>query len=273
MLAPAGSLEAVEAVLSAGADAVYAGARGWSREGRNAGLSPDNARRAAPLCRRAGAPFQVAFNTIPGQSELPAFLAAIGQFLEAGADAVILNDPGVIALVRREFPSPGICASVGVSTLNPEDALFYREIGADTVVLPTAVAHGEIPAIKAKSGLSVEVFLTCRAEVILQGKCGLSGYARDADAPPERPGLSKAGPASSAKRGGRCFLACRGFAAGREPHSIEDDLVPWILAGTDAFKVQGRDLAPPKISALIGRLRARLDAAIRDAQASSRRLR
>lgn len=267
LLAPAGSLEAVETVIAAGATAVYAGARGWSRESPSAGLSDGDAAAAALLCRRAGIPLHAAFNTIPGASAIPAFLAAVRRIRDVGADTVILNDPGVIALVRSEFPSLRICASVGVSTLNEQDARFYREIGADAVVLPTAVSHGEIPEIKAGSGLSVEVFLHCRAEVVLQGKCGLSGYASAAEGLPGRPDLARAGPASSAKRGGRCFLVCRGFAPGRRPHSIETDLVPWILAGTDAFKVQGRELPPSMLGALIARLRKSLDDAVLAARA------
>ena len=82
----------------------------------------------------------------------------------------------------------------------------YREIGADAVVLPTVVPHADIPAIKARSGLAVEVFIRCRAEAVVQGRCALSGYARVADAPDGRPDLVRAGPASSAKRAGRCFL-------------------------------------------------------------------
>lgn len=270
LLAPAGSLAALEAVLAAGADAVYAGARDWSREGPAAGLSERQAERAADSCRRAGAPFQVAFNTIPGRSELSDFLDAVRRYRDAGAGTVILNDAGVISRVRGEFPAIGICASVGVSTLNPDDALFFREIGADALVLPTVVRHAEVPAIKTKSGLSVEVFVHCRAEPIVQGRCALSGYARVAAGPPARPGLAQAGPASSAKRGGRCFLVCRGLPVRREAHSIEDDLAPWVLAGVDAFKVQGRELAPDKLGALIARLRGKLDAAIAAAGAISR---
>src|SRR4030042_476642 len=87
------------------------------------------------------------------------------------------TDPGVFALARRGLAGWPICASVGLSALNPEDARAYRELGADAVVLPSAVRPDEIPSIKKASGLRIEVFAYCRPEFLLHGKCGLTGYA------------------------------------------------------------------------------------------------
>jgi putative protease len=262
LLAPAGSREAVSAAIKAGADSVYVGARGWSRGGPRAGLSPEDISGAARECRSRGAALQVALNTVPGAGELPDFISAIRRCRADGIGTVILSDPGVISLASREFPDLDICASVGVSALNPSEALFYRELGASAVVLPTAVSREEVPAIKSACGLRVEVFLRCRAEFIVHGKCGLPGYAMEAEGPAERPGLAAAGPPSSAKRGGRCFLACAALPVDRTPYSIEEELAGWIAAGVDAFKVEGRDLPPEKLFALVTRLRGKLDKAI-----------
>jgi len=262
LLAPAGGMEAMQAVLAAGADAVYVGAKGWSRGGPRIGLSGEEISRAASECERAGRALHVAFNTVPAAAEVPAFIAAIRRFHGKGIRSVILSDPGAISLVHREFPALSICASVGVSALNPSEAVFYRDLGAASVVLPTAVACGEVPAIKAASGLSIEVFVRCRAEFIVQGKCGLSGYSHEAGGIAERPHMAGSGPASSAKRGGRCFLACAALPVARTPYSIEEELSDWIAAGVDVFKIEGRDLPAAKLAPLVSRLRAKLDAAI-----------
>ena len=266
LLAPAGGPAAVAAALSAGADAVYVGARGWSRGSPRAGLSPEEISAAVQACRGAGAKLQVALNTVPGSSEIPAFLSALRRYRIDGVRTVILSDPGVISLVAREFSDLSVCASVGVSALNPSEAVFYRELGARAVVLPTSVPREDVPAIKAASGLRIEVFVRCRAEFIVQGKCGLSGYAREADDLPGRPGMAEAGPSSSAKRSGRCFLACAALDVPRTAYSIEDELLPWILAGVDTFKIEGRDLSPGKLLPLVSRIRGKLDAAIAAAQ-------
>ncbi len=250
LLAPAGSLAAVSEVLSAGADAVYAGVRSFSRGGRS-GVPLETFGAAAAVCRRAGAGLHAAVNTVPSSGDVPGVLSALRRLRDEGVAEVILNDPGLIALARREFPGLPICASVGLSVVNPEDAAAYRELGADAIVLPSAIRPEEIPAIKRASGLRIEIFAWCRPEFLLHGKCGLTGYAVE----------GAAGEAASAKRGGGCRLVCRSLPVPREPRSREDDLRAWIDAGADVFKIEGRDLPPAAVTALVTRFRGKLDAA------------
>jgi len=271
LLAPAGSRAALAAVLAAGADAVYAGAGGWGRGGARTGLSDAEIFAAAAECRAAGVSLQIALNTVPAAADIPRFLSAVRRLRDGGVETAILSDPGAIALVRRECPGLRICASVGASTLNPAEAQFYRELGADAVVLPTAVGRDEIPPIKAASGLFVEVFVHCRPEFIIHGKCGLPGYVREASLPaagpraaatPDAPDPAATGALASAKRTGRCHFVCRAFPVPREARSIEDELPDWVAAGVDAFKVEGRDLPAEKIGPIVSRIRGKLDAAI-----------
>jgi putative protease len=251
LLAPAGSLEAVDAALAAGADAVYAGVRAFSRSGRS-GMALEAFGTAAATCRRAGARLHAAVNAVPRPREASAFLSALHRLREEGVAEVILNDPGWIALARRELPGFPICASVGLSVMNPEDAAAYRELGADAIVLPSAVRPEEIPAIKRVSGLRVEIFAWCRAEFLVHGKCGLTGYAAE----------GPAGETASAKRGAGCRFVCRGLPVSREPRSLEDQLPAWIDAGADVFKIEGRDLGSSAVTALVSRFRGKLDEAV-----------
>ncbi len=280
LLAPAGSRAAVAAVLAAGADAVYAGAGAWGRGGAQTGLADADLLAAAAECRAAGASLQVALNTVPAAADLPRFLAAARRLRDGGVETAILSDPGAIALVRRDCPGLQICASVGVSTLNPAEAQFYRELGADAVVLPTALGPEEIPPIKAASGLFVEVFAYGRPEFIIHGKCGLPGYLREAPTPGSGGGapaagrtaaMGDAGRLASAKRTGRCGLVCRALPVPRENRSIEDELPVWIAAGADAFKIEGRDLPPEKVGPIVARFREKLDAAIADGPGAAAR--
>jgi len=182
---------------------------------------------------------------------------------------VILSDPGVIRRVREESPGLSITASVGLSTVNPYDARVCRELGADAIVLPTAVSPEEIPAIKAASGLRIEVFARCRPEILLHGKCAISGYAREVSPAPERPQSAPAGTASSAKRSGRCFLACRSLPLSAAEHSIEEEFPRWIACGADVFKVEGRELPLQRMRGIVSRIRRKLDAAIAAAAGTS----
>ncbi len=251
LLAPAGSLPAVDVALSAGADAVYIGVRGLSRGGRT-GIPMEEVAPAAARCADAGGRLHAAVNAVPSSGELTAFLSALRRLAGEGVSEIILNDPGLIALARRELPGLPICASVGLSVVNPEDAMACRDLGADAVVLPSAVRPEEIPAIKRASGLRIEIFAWCRPEFLLHGKCGLTGYAAEC---PE-------GGAAPPKRGGGCRLVCRGLPVPREPRTMEDELPSWIRAGADVFKIEGRELPPDALKRLVSRVRGKLDAAI-----------
>ncbi|MGE5188841.1 MAG: peptidase U32 family protein [Gemmatimonadota bacterium] len=277
LLAPAGSRAAVAAVLAAGADAVYAGAGAWGRGGARSGLSDPEIFAAAADCRAAGASLHVALNTVPAAADIPRFLASVLRLRDGGIETVILSDPGAIALVRRECLGTRICASVGASTLNPAEAQFYRELGADAVVLPAAIGREEVLPIKAASGLFVEVFAYGRPEFIIHGKCGLPGYLREAPPPPAAGAPREAGPAgggslASAKRTGRCHLVCRALPVPRAIRSIEDELREWADAGVDAFKIEGRDLPPERIAPIVSRFRRKLDAAIAESARAASRL-
>ena len=251
LLSPAGSLPAVGSALSAGADAVYVGVRSLSRGGRT-GLPAGEVGAAVAACRRAGARLHAAVNAVPPAGGISPFLAAIRRLRDEGVDEVILNDPGVIALVRGEFPDLPICASVGLSAVNPEDARAYRELGANAIVLPSAVLPKEVPAIREASGLRIEVFAWCRAEFLLHGKCGLTAYAVE----------GAGGGRVSPKRGGSCHLVCRRFPGPKVPRSLEEELSPWVAAGVDVFKIEGRELSPAAVAVLVGRFRRKLDAVL-----------
>jgi hypothetical protein len=69
------------------------------------------------------------------------------------------------------------------------------------------------------------------------------------------------GGTASAKRGGSCRLVCRHLPVPAAAHSIEDELPVWIAAGADVFKIEGRELSPLAVAALVARFRRKLDAA------------
>jgi collagenase-like PrtC family protease len=115
-----------------------------------------------------------------------------------------------------------------------------------------AALPGDLRAIKLVTGMKIEVFAWCRAEFLLHGRCGLTGYAA------ERPD----GTTASAKRGTGCRLVCRALPVPRNPRTLEDDLPLWIRAGADVFKIEGRDLSLEALKEVVARFRRRLDAAV-----------
>src|SRR2546426_364228 len=140
LLAPAGSPEALRAALEAGADAVYVGLKGWSRGGARGELDGDELARAVRQAAERGAELQLALNTIPKPRERAALLAEIPGLTALGIRTLIVNDVGVLATLRRRFPELSLTASIGCGAQTAADVAFFREIGANAIVLPGTVS-------------------------------------------------------------------------------------------------------------------------------------
>lgn len=285
LLAPAGSPEAVLAALDAGADAVYVGLKGWSRGGARGELTweelADSQRRAASFGRE----LQVALNIIPRPEERARLFERIPALLGLGIRSLIVNDIGVLAALRCRFPALRLTASIGCGAQTVPDVAFFRELGADAVVLPGTVGPEEIREIASVRGIAVEVMIHMVEEFILLGRCWMPSYVNlkptplpeafppamtTAAAAPEgeAPGLRQTG---SVKRGGvgACFKICQQpwelFEGDRwadsrlfpsRQISRIAEVPAFAAAGVDVFKLQGRSLPPEQLAPLVRRYRA-----------------
>jgi len=254
LLAPGGSVAAVQAAVAAGADGVYCGFPAASRaEGR--GLTRDEVAVCLDIVHRRGRFLHLAANAVPGDTA--SFRAVLAGFRDLGVDGVILNDPGLIARTVRDFPGWPVYASVGLGVSNREDALFYAALGVRAVVLAPDTAR-EVLAWPRDPAVGVEVFCDLEVEPLMTGRCALSSYTRP---PGEK--------AASVKRGNPCRQPCRlpwtGAPASGSPfpwrHHTLTDMTPYLRAGVSLFKIQGRRLAPPAVAALVERYRRQLDQA------------
>ncbi|RMG60962.1 MAG: hypothetical protein D6713_01460 [Deltaproteobacteria bacterium] len=163
ILAPAGKIDDVPRLIEAGADRVYLGIRGHSREGVRGSVSLDEITRGIDEGVLPPERIDVALNTVPDDGGKEC-LSLIEKVISAGIKRVILNDPGLIAEAGKRFPRLFITASVGLSVTWDGTARFLEEAGARGVVLPTCAGPDLVRRIKAISSLAVEVFLYCRED-------------------------------------------------------------------------------------------------------------
>lgn len=283
LLAPAGSAEAVRAALDAGADAVYVGLKGWSRGGARGELSWEELVACQRRVASAGCELQVALNIIPKPQERARLFERIPPLLDLGVRTVIVNDIGILRSLRRRFPALRLTASIGCGAQTVSDAAFFRDLGANAVVLPGTVRPDDIREIRAVQGIAIEVMVHMVEEFILLGKCWMPSYVHlkpsplpdgaQADATPEGAdrGLRQTG---SMKRGGvgACFKICqqpwdlferdrwmdtRFFPSRQISRAAE--VGAYVAAGADILKLQGRSLSPELLVPLVRRYRAALD--------------
>ncbi len=178
LLAPAGDFERLEMAVAYGADAVYLAGTTFGMRSFAGNFTPEQLRRAVELCHRHGVAVHVTCNTMPRNDEierLPQWL----EFLDdAGADAVILADVGVLALAKRHAPHVKIHISTQASVVNHQSARAWHELGASRVILARELSLDEIAGIRAKTPpeLELEAFAHGAMCVSYSGRCLLSNY-------------------------------------------------------------------------------------------------
>ncbi len=261
LLAPAGSIEMVGAVVDNGANAVYVGPRGWSRRRDTYELDDETVHGAIDRCHAGGAKCRVAINTNMQSSEIAPMLAKLERFVAWGVDGVIMTDVGAIAAVHRRFPDLTIHASIGANILNDEDVRFYQALGVSQVVADTKLKLGELASRHARIEAGIEILIHANKCYTYLGKCWMSPYHRL-----ER-GRDAAGKdlfKGSPNRGGLDYRVCLeawALYSGdqlREPRVelkndaffLLDDIPKLIDLGVRCLKIQGREYRV----ALVGRI-------------------
>ena len=151
LLCPAGDLERLQMALHFGADAVYlAGAQFGMRAGAE-NFTPDGIRAAVQLAHAQGAAVHVTCNTLPRDDEMAQLPAYLELLDDAGVDAIIAADLGVITLAKRHAPHVALHVSTQFGVVNSAAAAALYDLGAQRVVLARELSLAEIRTIRANT--------------------------------------------------------------------------------------------------------------------------
>ena len=172
LLAPAGGLEALKAAVSAGADAVYLGAAAFGARAA-VGFSSDELKAAIRFAHLHSRKIYVTVNTLVKDGELPALRDALRTLRDLYADAVLIQDLGVLRLCREEFPELTLHASTQMSLHTPEGVRWAARNGISRVVLNREATMDDIRAA-VRTGVEIEVFAHGALCVCVSGQCALS---------------------------------------------------------------------------------------------------
>ena len=184
LLCPAGDLERLQMALHFGADAVYlAGAQFGMRAGAE-NFTPDGIRAAVQLAHAQGSAVHVTCNTLPRDDEMAQLPAYLELLDDAGVDAIIAADLGVITLAKRYAPHAALHVSTQFGVVNSAAAAALHDLGAQRVVLARELSLAEIAAIRAHTPpeLELEAFVHGAMCVSFSGRCLLSNYLTGRDA-------------------------------------------------------------------------------------------
>ena len=178
LLCPAGSMEALDAALHFGADAVYGGMKRFGLRAFAGNFDLPELREAVRRAHTAGARFYVTMNVYPFDDELEAYVQSAREAEKAGVDAAIVSDPGAMVLLRREVPGLRIHVSTQASTVNTPAAEMYRDMGCERVILAREVSLERIRRMRQALGDSIqlETFVHGASCMAYSGRCLLSAY-------------------------------------------------------------------------------------------------
>jgi len=182
LLSPAGTYKNMQYAFAYGADAVYAGQPRYSLRVRNNDFSIENLRKGISEAHQLGKKFFVASNLLPHNAKLKTYLADMKPIIEMNPDALIMADPGLIHMVREEWPEMTIHLSVQANTVNYAAVKFWHSLGIKRVILSRELSLDEIEEIKQQCPeMELEVFVHGALCIAYSGRCLLSGYFNHRD--------------------------------------------------------------------------------------------
>lgn len=182
LLSPAGTLKNMRYAFAYGADAVYAGQPRYSLRVRNNEFNHENLKIAIDEAHQLGKKFYVVVNIAPHNSKLKTFIKDLKVVVDMQPDALIMSDPGLIMLVRENFPEMDIHLSVQANAVNWATVKFWKQLCLTRVILSRELSLEEIEEIREHvPDIELEIFVHGALCMAYSGRCLLSGYINKRD--------------------------------------------------------------------------------------------
>ena len=257
LLAPVGNMECLKAAINAGCDAVYLAGKNFGAKSFAGNFSKEELEIAMNTCHLYGVKVYITVNTIIYDVEVDRFMEYIDYIHKLGVDAVIMQDIGMIDLVRKTYPNLEIHASTQANIHNLEGVKLCEELGIKRVVLARETPIELVREIKNKAKTEIEIFVHGALCMSYSGECLMSALIGG----------------RSGNRG-TCAQICR------QPYSLEidgkivsnneyllstkdlntlDNIGELIECGVNSLKIEGRMKRPEYVYLVTSMYRKAID--------------
>lgn len=261
LLAPAGDWEALRAAVANGADAVYFGLSAFNARARAHNFTLEELPQVMQFLHTRNVRGFVTLNVLIFADEMDEATRFVIACANAGVDAVIVQDLGLVKLIKAIAPTLPVHASTQMTLTEPRGIGFVKRLGVERVVLARELSLADIQKVTAGADCPVEVFVHGALCVAYSGQCL----------------TSEALGGRSANRG-QCAQACRlpyEMLVDGQPRDLGDKayllspqdlaayelIAPLIEAGVISFKIEGRLKGGPYVAATTAMYRKAIDAA------------
>lgn len=279
LLAPAGNIENFLAAMEAGADAVYVGAPSINARNLARDLRFEEIFSMVQYCHENGKKIYLAANSLVREQDLPQAIETLAMLEAMNTDGLIVQDLGIVRLIREYFPAIPLHASTLLSANNSQSLYGFQTLGFERVVLARELTLKEIEILCAKSDIEIEVFVhgamcfsysgLCLFSSFLGGKSGLRGKCvqpcrRHYSWSGRRGGKSSSKNKSTSKSG-------KQTGKGQYLFSMNDlsalEAVPGLQkAGVASLKIEGRLRSAHYVSHIVHAYRLVMDASAEEFQ-------
>lgn len=257
LLAPVGNMECLSAAINAGCDAVYLSGRNFGARSFAGNFSKEELEQAINICHLYGVKVYITVNTLIYDNEVERFMDYIDYIHKLGCDAVIMQDIGMIDLVRKTYPNLEIHASTQANIHNLEGVKLCEELGIKRVVLARETPIELVEKIKKETNIELEIFVHGALCMSYSGQCLISALI-----------------GSRSGNRGTCAQICR------QPYSLEIDnkivssneyllstkdlntlnnIGKLIEVGVDSLKIEGRMKRPEYVYLVTSLYRKAID--------------
>lgn len=258
LLSPAGSTESLKAAVENGADAVYLGSKEFSARGHADNFDKDQLLRAIDFAHQRDVSAYVTVNTLVKEQEIEDAVEYLEQLCNHGADAVIVQDMGILNILNEHIPNLPVHASTQMSVHNSAGTKLLESIGVKRAVLARELDIEEINTIRSSTGIQLEVFVHGAMCLCYSGRCLMSSFIggrsgnRGYCAQPCRKEYSLERNRMSSTMASKYLLSPRDL-------NLSSSLPYLITAGVDSIKIEGRMKRPEYVAVVTRTYRDILD--------------
>lgn len=263
LLAPAGSMDALKAAVENGADAVYLGGRCFNARQYASNFGEEELREAVSYAHKRGVRIYVTMNISLKQEELKDVDDYLKSLYEMGIDAIIVQDLGLLKLVKESYPDFPVHASTQMTVHNSYGVDNLKRAGCSRVVLARELSYDEISEIAEKTDLELEVFVHGALCVSYSGQCLMSSMIGGRSGNRGTCAQTCRMPFSIERSRDRKQLEASGeyLLSPKDLNTLED-IGRLIDMGVKSFKIEGRMKKPEYVATVVSKYRKAIDSYI-----------